>query len=411
MQVLIGGVRRTILSQSTDDTHLTISGSTVPAPNSAFSIITSLAGTPWRDTYTVQLTRAPTADVIVKIRPVATLTTDHRQAGNGIRNEIQVTVSANGQDTGIAGTIASHPGEIWLVFTPLNWYIAQTVTVAAIDDNFVDGQDTQAFADSPQILDRIRGPLTIEGGFGGRPDPIIGDPVMLPFENNLRIPDGTIEGATSTTITDAQAPWVLTQSFLAGGSATTQTFKFAQNLSVGDRIIGVSVNGLVRSLASLGLSLNAANETVTITGLGNLGFFSVVTVTILRDISGFGFVILDGPGKGETAVAASGGVTDSDPYTVHFTSEFRIVPGAGAHYAYYPVNPNLIVIEENQVDVLNIYDTDSVADKTGTLTGNRLFGFGMGGRHDDPGPLAPRRHLLQRPRGREPRTSAAAATS
>ena len=45
---------------------------------------------------------------------------------------------------------------------------------------------------------------------------------------------------------------------------------------------------------------DALNETVTITGLGYLGFFSVVTVTIHRDISGFGFVILDGPGKGET---------------------------------------------------------------------------------------------------------------
>src|SRR5262249_1674025 len=64
---------------------------------------------------------------------------------------------------------------------------------------------------------------------------------------------------------------------------------------------------------------------------------------------------------------------------VHFTTDFGIIPGVGAHYAYYPVNPNLIVIEDNQVDVLNIYDTDSVADKTGTVTGNRIYGFGMGG--------------------------------
>ena len=380
MQIAFGSDRRTIISQSSDDTHLTISGGTAPAPTAAFSIIASLAGTPWRDIYTVQLTKAPTADVKIIVRPVATLTTDHRQPGNGIRNNIQVTVSTvdGTQDTAITGAVP-HPGEIWLIFTPSNWNTPQTVRVAAIDDLVVDGSDTQAFADSPQILDRIRGPLTIEGGFGGRPDPIIGDPVMIPFETNLRIPDGAIDAATTSSITDAQAPWVTTQSFNVFFGGSTQTFKFSQNLSIGDRIIGVSVNGFARTLSSLGLSINAAADTVTISGLGSLGFFSVVTVTVLKDITGFGFVILDGPATGQTAVVASGGVSDANPYTVNFTSDFRITPGAGAHYAYYPVNPNLIVIEANQVDVLNIYDTDSVADKTGILTANRLYGFGMAG--------------------------------
>ena len=47
--------------------------------------------------------------------------------------------------------------------------VEQTVNVYAIDDNYVDGNDTQAFADQPELLSRIRGPLTIEGGYGGRP--------------------------------------------------------------------------------------------------------------------------------------------------------------------------------------------------------------------------------------------------
>src|SRR5206468_8394636 len=93
-----------------------------------------------------------------------------------------------------------------------DWYVERTINVYAVQDNVVDGNDTQAFADQPELLSRIRGPLTVEGGFGGQADPVLGDPVMLPFETNQRVPDGALDGATTTTtnttLTDNEAPWL-----------------------------------------------------------------------------------------------------------------------------------------------------------------------------------------------------------
>jgi len=47
-------------------------------------------------------------------------------------------------------------------------------------------------------------------------------------------------------------------------------------------------------------------------------------------------------------------------------------------YFYYPVNPNVRVDEEVQVDTLVVYNGNSLSDDTGTLTEDRLYGLGMG---------------------------------
>jgi Ca2+-binding RTX toxin-like protein len=41
-------------------------------------------------------------------------------------------------------------------------------------------------------------------------------------------------------------------------------------------------------------------------------------------------------------------------------------------------NPNLTVKETEQIDILNVFDDDAVADGSGTLTSTRLYGLGMG---------------------------------
>jgi hypothetical protein len=56
------------------------------------------------------------------------------------------------------------------------------------------------------------------------------------------------------------------------------------------------------------------------------------------------------------------------------------VPASGDGYFYAPLNPNLFVSEDEQVDVLNVFNADSPAHETATLTGDHLTGLGMGGR-------------------------------
>ncbi|MCH7628087.1 MAG: hypothetical protein IH997_05145, partial [Proteobacteria bacterium] len=56
-----------------------------------------------------------------------------------------------------------------------------------------------------------------------------------------------------------------------------------------------------------------------------------------------------------------------------------ILPDAGDLYAIAPVNPNVRVSEDVQVDTLNIFHGDSPSDDFGVLTENRLIGLGMGG--------------------------------
>src|SRR5439155_44268 len=135
----------------------------------------------------------------------------------------------------------------------------------AIDDSFVDGSDTQAFPDQPELLSRIRGPLTIEGGFGGKPDPVIGEPLMLPFENNDRVPDGTVTAATSTSLTDASAPWLTTQSY-AVNTSDDLTLHVDRGISIGDTVLSVKLNGIDVALAGLTIGIDAHNDDVTIHG-------------------------------------------------------------------------------------------------------------------------------------------------
>ncbi|MCK5643193.1 MAG: hypothetical protein KAJ19_20460, partial [Gammaproteobacteria bacterium] len=54
------------------------------------------------------------------------------------------------------------------------------------------------------------------------------------------------------------------------------------------------------------------------------------------------------------------------------------VPSIGEGYFYIPINPNILVTEEDQVDVINVRNGNSPSDDSGVLTQDRLYGFGMG---------------------------------
>ncbi|MCC6235093.1 MAG: hypothetical protein IT580_20790, partial [Verrucomicrobiales bacterium] len=85
-----------------------------------------------------------------------------------------------------------------LVFTPATWNVPQWVTVAALDDQVLDGQDALVFAPFEQRINGIRGPLFIDGAARVGEERFLSDPFRLPGETNYPMPDGFIESFLTT---------------------------------------------------------------------------------------------------------------------------------------------------------------------------------------------------------------------
>src|SRR5258708_5974604 len=103
------------------------------------------------DTYSIVLSKKPAAGktVTVKIDSIDTRTTV------GINTYFQQQVKVNGVLT------------TSVTFDEFNWNQPVDVTVTAIDDTIIDGSDTQVFAPQLHTVNRIRGPIDIEGAAGG----------------------------------------------------------------------------------------------------------------------------------------------------------------------------------------------------------------------------------------------------
>ena len=382
---------RTIVNQATGLLTVDSPWTFTPQAGDGFSITLPTTGRePYQDSYSVVLTSRPLADVTVVLKPSPTRTYNALQAfdasqNNGEHRNIQVIVEhlVNGvvvSSSVIMDASGTHyDGTVRLTFTQANWNVPQTVRVRAIDDAIVDGSSAKVFPNQPERLDGIRGPLTIEGGYGGRPDPILGDPVMLPYENNLRVPDGTLTAPAGTnTLTDANAPWVVSETFIVPTGTSTITHTFGRNLGINDHIQGLLIDGQPVDLSGLMPVLDAATDTATILlpmPLGGPDLTHTVTLSVVKDITDYGILILSGQAKGQTGVVAS---VSTDGHTVTLKAPWSVRPQQGDTYAYFPTNPNEVVVEDRQVDTLNIYNRDSVADDVGTLTSNRLTGLGMG---------------------------------
>ena len=142
------------------------------------------------DQYLIRLSREPDGlgKVSIKVDAVPTRTSFGRTA----YFEEQVTVDGS--------------SETVLTFDSSNWSSGHLVTVAAINDNVFDGNDTQVFAPDLQTVNKIRGPLIIEGAAGGGslslPAPLLlphsppvrfgtNDPVAS--ELNILVPDGSVQ--------------------------------------------------------------------------------------------------------------------------------------------------------------------------------------------------------------------------
>ena len=246
-----------------------------------------LSDVPYSDTYSLVLSQAPALGQTVKVLLSADPTRTTR-ADVIVTFQPQVDLLGSGTDP---------DGTPFVVFNSSNWYIPQTVKVAAIDDAVVDGGDTKVFATQLDLASNVEGPLTIQGGPGPDHSELTSrEPQLLPGETNFPPPlhpnPGVVAQASditnafgittgTVTINAAQALEAvgLTDSFgdLIGLPIGTDQTNLAQN------IIGMSVQmshgvgkNKVRFVTSvlsesdpgqldnmLTLSLNKAWETVS----------------------------------------------------------------------------------------------------------------------------------------------------
>ncbi len=144
------------------------------------------------DYYTIELSKAPAQDVTITVDPSPTRTV---LDGRALFQE-QVEVSL----TGNPGTWFS---SLEVVFSPNaqaanGWNKPVKIYVRALFDTVLDGSDNQVFAPEAHTVNKIRGPLLLEGAAGSG-SLSLPAPLMLPGEINLRPSDGTVQGFTPAT--------------------------------------------------------------------------------------------------------------------------------------------------------------------------------------------------------------------
>ena len=276
------------------------------------------------DTYELVLTAQPTDEVSVTVTPDITKTT---RTGGIRHDEVQVAISSSDSRVTDNGD-----GTLTVKFNALNWDIPVEIVVAAVDDNFVDGGDTKEFAPGPNTLSGILGPVFIEGA-GGEGSLNIGAPVMLPGELNIKPKTGDVAGdgvnGTDVTVSNTDLMTVLT-----------------------DPVFDVT---------------DLEDKTIEITAVDDpdnrshsaIGQFRLITKAVDN-------------GDGTTTL------TVNEAYALNLDGNTGETDDDIKSYAITSESLNFFVDETEQIDFMFVFDQDSPADSSGTLTGSRLSGFNMG---------------------------------
>ncbi|HET7129920.1 MAG TPA: hypothetical protein VFJ93_12675, partial [Gaiellaceae bacterium] len=366
---------------------------------------------PAYDSYTVSLTKAPTATVTIRATAQPTRTS---QTGGIVSFAQQVDVSFDGVTWG---------SFVLLTFDGTDWNAPKTVYVRAHDDSRVDGQDTQVFAPQLAQLNAIQGPLFVNGGEGAnRAGLLEREPVMLPGERNetpsmgqvVSSTPGTTNGAVAATVTIEHASLgTIGLSVDAGTSNTVQTisvnaisgtFKLTYNGVSTDALAfdapAVTVQDALRALlqlvdpgADLTVARNGSELQVTFfntgTGVLAIGEDHAYNSTHLgpqtpAQLTGITFLVTSGPAKNKTRII-TGGVQNADgswtltldkAWFSPFTNDSS-TPSSLSTYTLLTTNPNLLVDESSQANLLYMYDNDNPAsynDEHYTRGGDNPFG-------------------------------------
>ncbi|MGP0628314.1 LEPR-XLL domain-containing protein [Nitrospina sp. 32_T5] len=306
------------------------------------------------DSYTVVLTKelavGEVVTVAVTAQPTRTSRTGTTPHPDSVRAfEVEVEVSLDG---------ITWAESVDVVFDDDNpWDVEQTVFVRAVDDSRVDGGDSKVFAPILDLANNIKGPLFIVGGFGeDRSGLFEREPIMLPGETNFKESMGDVLAATeadefnpATLTIDPTDPEVL--DFL-GRTAETVTADDFLELTV--EITRGEGKNKIRIIEAAEFDLD-----------GNV----VLTLNKAWDIP------FSEPG----------------------------VPTPASEFTISDTNPNFLVDEATQTDLLFFKDTDNPTnfqesafasgqlffDDSFDFVGHRITGLGMGGDRNIGGALQP----------------------
>jgi len=299
------------------------------------------------DTYQVVLTKQLTADVTINVSSIETRTTgtDPETGEPFAFFEQQVNVNS-----ALTTTLTFNPNDT----DPNPWNIPQTVNVSAIDDSIVDGSDTQVFVPGLASVNKIRGPLFVEGAAGAG-SLSLPAPLMLPGEKNIRPMDGNVHA--------------FTPSVGGGGGAieemTVETGDLLDYLTTGNE------EEIPDKLKGKTLELTKGPGTgVVLDPTKPEEFFDRLWMIVGVVVEGTNTTLsLQNPSQ----------VDPSDPAVT--------APDDTSEYAITSLSINFFADERDQVDYLFFYDQDSVADDDGTMTSLEEFdevrkgcitGLGMG---------------------------------
>jgi Ca2+-binding RTX toxin-like protein len=277
-------------------------------------------GFPRIDSYQLVLTSQPTADVIVNVvsNPTRTSRT------GGIRSFVeQLEVSTDGINWHAGDTGDPLP----VTFTHDNWYLPQTIYVRAKDNNFVDGTDTKVFAPGLDQVNDIQGPLFINGGSSADHTGLTErQAIILPYEIDEKTAMGHVEAAQEAT---------------------------------GVQPATITIDPTEITQADIDTLNGEANASVHITG-------PLTDPNQLRNVS---LQVTHGPGKGKVRIISGGSALDAHHWVLTLGHEWfspfpapgnSEVPDATSKYVLLQTNPNLLVTEADQTDILQVHDTDNV---------------------------------------------------
>jgi len=296
------------------------------------------------DTYEIVLTSPPADGETVTVNAVAAITKTYNSrstSANTVPDTAQVTLHSLDEN----GT----PGNPLVTFNHNNWNVPQSIRVTAIDDAVADGQDAETFATFTERVANIRGPISIKGGPQDTAGVQVEEPFMLAGETNHPAIDGNFTGLGRLTHEDK------TYATLRATSATHV------DPSVGSGQLGIDPR--TREVPYEFEVFIGENPAVTMETLlfaedsalaGEVDEFTVVFTTDWPD------------GVDITIPTDDDGSTDESAIS-RFNS-----------YYFEPLNGNFAVTEAEQVDVLDVFNRESISTDVATLTENRITGLGLG---------------------------------
>ncbi len=384
--------------------------------------------------YTVLATDSTLADVAAGLKAavdaavVATTLSDvtaDDSAGDGTltiaagaARTVSAQVTTNGANAD-AVMMVTFP-EQTVTFSSSDWDDPVQVDVAAIDDAVVDGGDTKVFAPGPNTLSNILGPVILEGG-GGDGSLGVEDPLLLPGETNVKPADGNVVDLSSTqlTVLDSDLAPVLTRLGLGSVSelvdstleVTTSTVdsavgsfrrivNVAPGTSAGQTVLTLNesffenidrytltLSGTVEAGDQFTVFIEETPVTYTVSSEASIDEIASGLTTAIQSVNFPGVavsvngavisLVVEPTVDVAATITADGSTTDSN-IALNLLARSPLDQTQVTQYAITDESLNFFVEEAEAVDVLFVHDEDSPADSSGTLTSNRLLGFGMG---------------------------------